>query len=206
MILTLSELSLYAFAILLLFLTPGPVWVALVARALSGGFAAAWPVAVAVVLGDVFWVTLAILGVSWITSLYGDFLIVLRWVAACMFIGMGMLIIRHASAEIASDGRLTRPGIWAGFLAGLLVILGNPKAVLFYMGVLPGFFDLRSITALDMLAIVAISGAIPFLGNILLALFVGRVRALLTDTAKRTKLNQVAGVLLIAVGCVLPFT
>jgi threonine/homoserine/homoserine lactone efflux protein len=30
----------------------------------------------------------------------------------------------------------------AGFLAGLAAILANPKAILFYMGMLPGFFDL----------------------------------------------------------------
>ena len=28
--------------------------------------------------------------------------------------------------------------MWAGFVAGLALILGNPKAILFYMGVLPG--------------------------------------------------------------------
>jgi hypothetical protein len=37
--------------------------------------------------------------------------------------------------------------MWAGFLAGLAVILGNPKAILFYMGMLPGFFDLRALTS-----------------------------------------------------------
>lgn len=205
MTVTPSELGLYAFAILILFLTPGPVWVALVARALSGGFQGAWPVAVAVVLGDLFWVTLAIFGVAWVTSIYGDFLIILKWVAAVMFIGMGLLIIRHADAELSEDSRLTRPGLWAGFAAGLMVILGNPKAVLFYMGVLPGFFDLRAISALDIAAILAISGLVPFFGNICLALFVGRIRTLLTSTEKRSRLNQISGALLIAVGCILPF-
>ena len=40
-----SDLALYAIALLILFLTPGPVWVALLARAISGGFQAAWPLA-----------------------------------------------------------------------------------------------------------------------------------------------------------------
>jgi threonine/homoserine/homoserine lactone efflux protein len=31
--------------------------------------------------------------------------------------------------------------MWAGFISGVLIILGSPKAILFYMGVLPGFFD-----------------------------------------------------------------
>lgn len=201
-----ADLGIYAFAILILFITPGPVWVAVIARALSGGFGAAFPVAIAVVLGDLFWVTLAIFGVAWVTSIYGDFLEILRWVASLVFIAMGWLLVRHAAAEISTDSRLTRPGIWAGFSAGLLVILGNPKAVLFYMGVLPGFFDLATITGADIAAILAISALVPFLGNVALASFVGRMRALVRDTRKRTRLNQIAGGLLILVGLVLPFT
>ena len=54
--------ALYVGALLILFLTPGPVWVALTARALSGGFHAAWPLAFGVVVGDVLWPLLAILG------------------------------------------------------------------------------------------------------------------------------------------------
>jgi uncharacterized glyoxalase superfamily protein PhnB len=38
-----------------LWIAPGPVWVALTARALSGGFAAAWPLAIGVTIGDLVW-------------------------------------------------------------------------------------------------------------------------------------------------------
>ena len=143
---TFADAALYAGALFVLFLTPGPVWVALIARTLSGGFHAAWPLALGVVVGDILWPFLAILGVTWIVSVYADFLIVLKWLASLMFLVMGVMILRHADKTIASDSRLTRPGMWAGFLAGLAVILGNPKAILFYMGMLPGFFDLSGLT------------------------------------------------------------
>ena len=163
MTITPADLLLYAGALFVLFLTPGPVWVALVARTLSGGFHAAWPLALGVVVGDVLWPFLAILGVTWIVSVYAEFMVVLKWIAALTFIVMGMLIIRHADKTIASDSRLTKPGMWAGFLAGIAVIMGNPKAILFYMGALPSFFDFRTITAWDMVAICSISlfGRIP---------------------------------------------
>ena len=53
----------------------------------------------------------------------------------------------------------------AGFLAGLVAILANPKAILFYMGMLPGFFDLTRITALDIVAIAGISTLVPLVGK-----------------------------------------
>ena len=96
MTVTFYEIGLYCGALLILFLTPGPVWVALIARGLSGGFQAAWPLALGVVIGDVLWPLLAILGVSWIIGIYGDFLTVLRYVAAIVFFTMGYFLIRHA--------------------------------------------------------------------------------------------------------------
>lgn len=200
------DLLLYAGAILILFLTPGPVWVALTARALSGGFASAWPLAVGVVLGDILWPLLAILGVAWIVSVFDGFMTVMRYVAAGMFLFMGVMLIRHAGATIGTDSRLTRPGRWAGFMAGVAVIVGNPKAVLFYMGVLPGFFNLTTITWLDVLAILAISATIPLMGNLVMALSVDRARRLLTSPAALRRVNIVAGVLLCLVGLIIPLT
>ena len=200
-----SELAFYGFGIFLLFITPGPVWVALIARALSGGFAAAWPLALGVTLGDLVWPFLAILGVTWILSVYGDFLELMRWVATATFLVMGYLVIRSAGKPIDRNSHLTRPGKWAGFLAGLAVIVGNPKAILFYMGMLPGFFDVTRLTWPDIAAICAVSMVIPFLGNLGLALFVDRARRLLKSPDALRRMNQTAGVLLIGVGLVIPF-
>ena len=200
-----SELAFYGFGIFLLFITPGPVWVALIARALSGGFAAAWPLALGVTLGDLVWPFLAILGVTWILSIYGDFLELMRWVATATFLVMGYLVIRSAGKPIDKNSHLTRPGKWAGFLAGLAVIVGNPKAILFYMGMLPGFFDVTRLTWSDIAAICAVSMVIPFFGNLCLALFVDRARRLLKSPDALRRMNQTAGVLLICVGLVIPF-
>ena len=199
------EFGLYALGMAGLWAVPGPVWVALTARSLSGGFAAAWPLAVGVALGDLVWPLAAILGLSWIESTYGDLLSILRWVAAGVFLVMGALLLRKPGATLAADSRLTRPGRWAGFSVGVAAVIGNPKAILFYMGALPGFFALESLTPLDITAIIAISAAIPMIGNLGLALFLDRARRLLSSPESVRRLNIVSGVLLIGVGLVIPF-
>lgn len=199
MTLTPFDMALYAGALFVLFLTPGPVWVALIARALSGGFTSAAPLALGVVVGDVIWPLVAILGVSWLVDQFEGFMAVLKWVAVGMFLMMGIGLLRHAGAALGSDSRLTRPGMWAGFLAGLVVIMSNPKAVLFYMGVLPGFFDLTQITRADIVAICLLSLIVPLVGNLALAAFVDRARALLKSPEAVKRLNVVSGWLLIAV-------
>ncbi len=203
MTITFFDMALYAGALFILFLTPGPVWVALLARSLAGGFQAAWPLALGVVVGDVIWPLLAIIGVTWLVSEFAWFMDVLKWVAMAMFIGMGALLIRHAGKQVGSDTRLTRPGMWAGFVAGVVVILSNPKAILFYMGVLPGFFDLTQVTGVDIAVICLLSLIVPLLGNLALAAFVDRGRALLKSPEALKRLNVIAGCLLIGVGIVI---
>lgn len=204
MTITFADLLLYGVALVILFLTPGPVWLALTARALSGGFQAAWPLALGVAVGDILWPLVAVLGIAWILSVFDIFMVVLKWVACGVFIIMGALLIRHADAQIDSDNRLTRAGVWPGFLAGLLAILGNPKAVLFYMGVLPGFFDLRQVTAVDVTLIVAASVSVPLLGNLALAGFVGRARRFVSQPETLRRINVFSGLLLIVVGVLIP--
>lgn len=206
MTVTLQELLLYAGGMAVLWAIPGPVWVALTARALSGGMAAAWPLAIGVALGDLVWPLCAIFGLSWILSLYGGFLSALRWIAAGVFLVMGVLLIRAPARAPDADSRMTRPGILPGFAVGVAAVIGNPKAILFYMGVLPGFFDLSRVTGPDIAAIIGVSATVPMLGNLGLALFLHRARQLLRSPRALARLNMVSGGLLILVGLVIPFT
>lgn len=203
MTITFSQLIFYAWGMALLWAIPGPVWVALTARALSGGFASAWPLAIGVAIGDLIWPLAAIFGLSWILSVYGDFLNLLRWIAAVVFILMGILLIRKPAVAPTTDGRMTKPGTWAGFAVGVAAVIGNPKAILFYMGMLPGFFDLSRVHAADITAILLVSVLVPMAGNLGIALFLDRARQLLSSPASIHKLNLGSGVLLIGVGIVI---
>jgi threonine/homoserine/homoserine lactone efflux protein len=202
---SIQELALYALGMAGLWAVPGPVWVALTARALSGGFAGAWPLAVGVAVGDGLWPLAAILGLSWIESVYGDFLAVLRWVAAAIFLIMGIALIRKPAAALDADSRMTRPGLWPGLSVGVAAVIGNPKAILFYMGALPGFFTLEALQGPDIAVILAISILIPLAGNLALALFLDRARQLLSSPASLRRLNVTSGILLIGVGLAIPF-
>lgn len=206
MTVTVFDLSLYAFALFILFVTPGPVWVAVIARTMSGGVNAAWPLAMGVAFGDIIWPLVAILGVTWLVSVFAGFLVVLKWVAVLMFLAMGLLVIKAAGKPIGQDTRLTRPGMWAGFAAGVVAVTANPKAALFYMGLLPGFFDLSKLTLLDILLILPISAAVPFVGNLCIALLVDRMRKFVTDPIALKRINISAGCMLLGVAIIIAVT
>ncbi|MGR3617767.1 MAG: LysE family translocator [Paracoccaceae bacterium] len=200
------DLTLYAGALFILFLTPGPVWLAIMARSVSGGFSAAWPLALGVAVGDILWPLVAVAGVSWIVSEVDGLMVVLRWGASVIFLIMGIALLRSETGGLQENKALTRPGAVAGFLAGVAVILGNPKAILFYMGVLPGFFDLTQVNGPDLIAIVTLSFLVPLIGNLIFAAGVHKLRDFVTSDRARQRMNQIAGALLIAVAALIPLT
>jgi threonine/homoserine/homoserine lactone efflux protein len=159
-----------------------------------------------VALGDFLWPIVAIFGVSVFVTQFEEFMIGLRYAASIIFFVMGYSLIRNSDRALGSDSRLTRPGMMAGFVAGIAVIIGNPKAILFYVGVLPGFFDLTQVTWRDALVICTLSFVVPLAGNMILAVFVERIRPVLTSKTGLKRINLTSGVLLILVGLVIPFT
>lgn len=71
------------------------------------------------------------------------------------------------------------------------------------MGVLPGFFDLRTVTWVDVVVIIAVSVAVPFAGNVLMAAFVGHMRGFITRPETLKTINLTSGLALIFVGLII---
>ena len=199
MTITFYEIGLYLLALALLFITPGPVWVALIARSLKHGFSGAWPLALGVAIGDVIWPVLALLTLGQLVALHAALLTGLKYVAVIVFMVMGGGLIMARVDRLQAPDQLTKAGFLPGFVAGLSVIVGNPKAILFYIGVLPGFFDATRVTTLDIAFVGLVSAAVPFCGNIILAVMLDRASLLIASKSARRRLNVVTGVVLFIV-------
>jgi threonine/homoserine/homoserine lactone efflux protein len=195
-----GQLAAYAGALAVLAATPGPVVAALIARSATGGVRAAVPLAAGVAVGDVAWPLAAMLGIGVVSGAWAGFLTLLRYAGAAILVWMGVSLVRKAGVLAAAAGGPARERGWSGFAAGLTVIAGNPKAILFYAGVLPGFFDFRMLTLLDMLVICLVSAAVPFLCNLAWAALFARARRWLADPTAMRRVHVGAGLALVAVG------
>lgn len=189
----------------MLFLTPGPVWIAVLARGLSGGLYAVLPLALGVTVGDMIWPLMTIYGLSSLSSSYADLLVILRYIGAIFFVAMGVMIIANRKKALSQNEALTTPGFLAGFTTGILVIAANPKAILFYIGLMPTFFELSQLTTLDIAFIVVAWMLVPLIGNMGLALSIDRFRALVSSPTALIRLNFGAGIAMICVGLFIGF-
>jgi threonine/homoserine/homoserine lactone efflux protein len=159
------------------------------------------PLVLGVALGDALWSVTAALGLAWIVGTYGWVMDVLKWVAVAVFALMGVAADPPRGQDHLRRQRADPTGRLAGFLAGIAAILANPKAILFYMGMLPGFFDLTRVTPLDIAAIASISILVPLVGNIGFAILVDTARRRFSSPERLARINRIAGGLLIAVAC-----
>jgi threonine/homoserine/homoserine lactone efflux protein len=196
------DLALYAFALVVLVLIPGPVVVATIARTLGSGFRAAIPLAGGVAIGDMLWPFLALMGLSALAELYGEIMQALRWVGAGILIWMGWRLIAHPREAVgaAPDPKLLRRDGWRAFVAGLLVNLGNPKSIFFYIAVLPGFFHIALLTPADVGVIVVMSAVVPFVGNVAWAAAASGARTLLRTPRAVRAVDRASGGALIGAG------
>ena len=91
------------------------------------------------------------------------------------------------------------PSMRSSFATGLLITLGDQKAVLFYLGFLPAFMNLGLVTAPDVV-VIAIVAALSVGGvKLLYAAAASRARILL-GTRVAHGMNRVAAGVMIAVG------
>lgn len=160
---TLENLVAMAAALAILAVTPGPGVFAVVSRAVGYGFADAAVMTVGIVLGDLVYFTAALTGWAAVAQGFGDVFGIVRLIAAAALVVMGGRMIR------ASFKPAPPPANGAGvkrraFATGLLLTLGNPKAILFYLAFLPTFVDLTRMDALGALevgaTIVAVVGGV----------------------------------------------
>ena len=199
-----SFISLFALAgaMFLLAITPGPGVFATVARALASGFKYSAVVVAGIVTGDLIFLLFAIFGLSAIAeNLHGVFLII-KYVGAAYLIFLGIKLWREKPREIQIRG--IKDHSWkSNFLAGLFITLGNPKVILFYLGFLPTFVDLSSLSGADVFAIASVVSLV--LGATMLAygFAASNTRRLLRNTRSQRLMNRSAGSAMIFTGAVL---
>jgi len=201
-----SELYFYAFAMFILFLTPGPVWVVLLARIFSNGWSGGLPLACGVIIADFTWSFLAVISISSISEAVPSITKTLTWVAAGFFLYLAIKLWLKPSYDLNNiklskvSSKLKFNSIYLeSFMTGLLVNFSNPKAILFYISIMPGFFVLNQLTNTDAVIIASVSALVPFIGNIILIALVSPVRQLMQSLSAQKKLNQISAFLLFIV-------
>lgn len=189
-----------ALATLVFACIPGPGISAVVAQSLARGFRAGAGFTLGLALGDVCYLLTALFGMGWVASQIGPYFAVLKWAGAAYLVYMGVKCWTarpnlDPQPECAATARTGR-----SFLAGLCVTMGNPKAIAFYCGFLPGFVDMANLTGTDVALVMGI--IVPIIGTVPLvyAWLASRGRNAVRSTRLWKIMNRTAGTIMIGAG------
>ena len=197
----LSTLALIG-ALFILAVTPGPAVFAIVARALASGVRQAALLVLGVILGDLVFLVLAIYGLAALAEQLNELFVVIKYIGGGYLIWLGLKLWFSPPANEEQAASDKKP-MAANLSTGLFITLSNPKVILFYLGFLPTFVDLQTLTTADIgiivLAIFMVLGAV-FLGYAYIA---GKAQGMFKSQRAGRVFNRSAGGVMIATGCVL---
>src|SRR5262245_49684967 len=122
--------------------TPGPAVLFVVSVALARGARPGMAAASGILTTNVFYFALSATGIAAVILASGRVFTGLRWIGAgyLVWIGLRMLLSR-SDAEAEPGEALAPQPVQRAFLRGLVVQGANPKALIFFVALLPQFID-----------------------------------------------------------------
>ena len=194
---TLASLSIFAGALLIAAGSPGPSIAALIARVLSRGARDVFPFLLAMWLGEMVWLSCAVLGLAAIAETFHFIFVAIKWIGVAYLL---FLAYKMWTAPADTSGGLL-PEAGSGrklFFAGLTVTLGNPKIMMFYVALLPTIIDINAVTLSGWAELVAVMFAVLIFVDLAWVLFAPKARQLLRSSravkiANRTSAGLMAG-------------
>lgn len=192
-----SGLLVFALALVVTAGSPGPSIAALVARVMTNGFREILPFLAAMWLGEALWLTCAVAGLAVFAHAFAWAFLALKLigVAYLLFLAWKMWFAPAAMQEghLPSGQSPSRM-----FAAGLLVTLGNPKIMVFYLALLPTIIDVSRVGVIAWFELALTMLVVLMTVDMGWALLAVRARKLLTSQravkiANRTGATIMAG-------------
>ena len=183
----------YAIAVLV----PGPGVAAVVARALGGGFRAAFPMVLGILAGDLVYLVFAAFGLAAIAMHFGALFTVVRFAGAAylLYIAWKFWTAKPGAEQIGprAEEHWSRT-----FLAGLSLTLGNPKTIVFYLALLPTVVPLDRMTVIGFAELTAIVVVVLLLIGCGYAALAAGAREFFKSQKALRVLNRTAGAMMAA--------
>jgi threonine/homoserine/homoserine lactone efflux protein len=185
--------GLYAIAIAV----PGPGIIAIVARALGSGFRATIPAAIGTAVGDLIWVTLSAFGLALVAQAMGSLFMIVKLAGAAYLLYLGY---RYWTAPVAGLETVAPASAHQSFLSQMSLTLGNPKAIAFFVALLPTVVDLKVLNVFGYLQLCAATMVLIPAITLSYAALASRVRGFLASKKARGRLNKGAAVVMVGAG------
>lgn len=192
----------FAISLILLWIKPGPGQAFIVTRALNDGFWAAFYVVLGITTGVAIFFMIAILGLDIVTTFFDKASYFLKIIGAFYLLYVGFSGLNDIESGLWSGrtDKSHKKKFFENFYPSLLITLGNPFVIFYFIGILPSIVPLDTLTIQDILIGLAIVISVGLIVDTLIALLVSQVKDLLSDNNLVKKLNLVTSISFVLIG------
>ncbi|HEY3472502.1 MAG TPA: LysE family translocator [Amycolatopsis sp.] len=184
---------------------PGPDTMVVLKNALTGGARGGGWACGGITVANFLQGTAAVLGLGAVITRYQPVFETVKWLGAAYLVFLGIQALRGAwrgDYEALDDVRRARASRSRRFREGFLSNITNPKVIVLYLSVLPQFLTPSS-TFGDSLLLAYTVAALGVVWQVLLLLFVHRVRGWLQRRRVRRVMDGATGAALLGFGTAL---
>ena len=193
----------YIVACILIAIVPGPTVTVIVANSLRHGARAGLLNVAGTQLGLALMMLTLIVGLTSVIAAMGWLFDWLRYAGAAYLVWLGWKLLRSPDALAETTDRAQPRGGF--FLQGFLVMMANPKALLFFGAFIPQFVDARGDYVAQIVLLGVTAMIVALISDGAYAVLTGRAGALLSR--RRVKLvSRLSGVCLVGSGLWLALT
>ena len=134
-------------------ISPGPGTLAALSVSTTQGLRSGLILGAGEAVGDVVYLTMAILSLGYLSTYLEPVMIVVRWIGAGYLIYLGIMQFQLSRLELESSNQISTNAL-KQFLMGFLIGGTNPKVILFYLSFIPLFLDLSNISIMTGIQII----------------------------------------------------
>jgi threonine/homoserine/homoserine lactone efflux protein len=196
---TLETWALFAVTEGALSLTPGPAVLLVLSQGLTRGTRPSVYASLGILTGNAVYFALSATGLGAVLMASYELFSAIRWLGAAYLVWLGVTALLGTSAVLTVTPAAPTSAART-FGNGLVLQLANPKALVFFVALLPPFIDPRGSMLAQVALLAATSVAIEFLVLLAYGMLAGRLTVVAARPRFQTLANRVAGTMLIAAG------
>jgi threonine/homoserine/homoserine lactone efflux protein len=152
-----DSISLFAIMVTLAII-PSTSVALVVTRSATLGVSNGIAVATGIVLGDLTFILLVLLGMSVVAETMAGVFLTIKYVGGAYLLWLGFTLLTSENKITFSANHSATPGsLITSFLAGFFLTLGDIKAIFFYVSLFPAFVDLSALNTSDIIIIFLIT-------------------------------------------------
>jgi len=180
-------------------IVPGPSIFLVIVRSITSDLKQGLITILGIVVANMIFILLVAYGIGALVASMDGLFAIIKYAGSVYLIWLGVRLLRSKVKQTDLDE--VEISSWhANFIAGFIITISAPRAILFYISILPSFIDLTKAGGFDILLLMAVATVAVGGAKLPYALLAYKSSLFLQDEKAQKVMNLLSGVVMLIIG------